>query len=79
MAVPVSQARIVVDSAGGLVGLLGRGGEARGGRPLHAEGLHGAHGADRLGGVGGGIGEPVLRRPRAPPHRPAGDDEGQRR
>ena len=43
---------------------------ARHGRLL-AEGGHGAHGAQIVGGVGGSVGQPVLRRARQPPHGPA--------
>ena len=46
---------------------------------LEREGLHGAHAADRLGGEGGGVGEPVLRDARALPHAAAeGDDRAAR-
>ena len=58
-------------------GLLGGGGEAGGREALHAEGLHGPHRADGLRRIGRGIGKPVLRRPRAPPHGPSREHQGQ--
>jgi hypothetical protein len=57
--------------------LLGRRGEAIGGRALHAEGEHRPNRADRLRRVGGGIGEPVLRETRAPANAASGQDERQ--
>ena len=71
MAKPVRQrARSVVDRRAAANASSAAAAKRAAVRLLHAEGLHGAHGADRLGGEGGGIGEPVLRKARAPPHAP---------
>ena len=72
MPMPVRKARMVVDSAGGLEGLLGGGGEPRCGGALHAEGLHGANGSDRFRRIGRGVGQAVLRKRAsgAAPHGP---------
>ena len=52
-------------------GLLGGSAEAGGGGAFHAESLHGAHSPDGLRRIGRGIGQAILRRPGAPPHRTA--------
>ena len=77
IAVPVRNARIVMDRRAASKASSAAAAKRRGGLPLHAEGLHGAHGPDGLGGEGGRVGEPVLRRPRPPPHGAARQDERQ--
>ena len=42
--------------------------KARDAEPLVGEGLQDTHGADQLGGIGGGVGKGVLREARAAAH-----------
>ena len=51
-----------------LIGLLDLAAETRIGQPLAGIGLHGPDRADQFGGIGGGVGQRILRAARQPPH-----------
>ena len=84
MAIAVRIARARIEFARGDECALDRGTETAVGQRLVGEGLQHAHRTEQFGCIGGGVGERVLRRTRAPAHRAAEaverqDDHGDRR
>ena len=71
MAIAVRIARARIEVARGDECALDRGTETAVGQRLVGEGLQHAHRAEQFGCIGGGVGERVLRRTRAPAHRAA--------
>ena len=77
MMIAVRIARACVDWIAALIGALDRFGKTAPRQRLVGEGLQGPHRADQFGRIGRGVGQRVLGRARAAPHRAAEADERQ--